>query len=337
MTAAKPAAPASHLACRHCSAWVERRADHCPVCGVAAPGSRWRQQVVAIGSNADVGALAGAGAGVGLSFAVLAAVSASGVGGVALAALGTLALALLGARLGRSHGATLVERAIDVRRPRSLLAVRDDLNARIAALNESGKRIASLRAKLTADVAGTQTKGALDVLQAAAQASLRQHDRLSAELWRVSLAQWQNQLQPALASWRTLDDPGAEAETQRVERARLELQRLVSGWMAQPLANSDAGKLVLVHAGKLDQACEALKRALLLRQALAIAEAAPGVADAFDRTVAAPDVAGQLDVLRERQELGEFVSGGSESADESQRLRAEQEAVVEVERLLGAG
>ncbi|MBM4346213.1 MAG: hypothetical protein FJ100_22800 [Deltaproteobacteria bacterium] len=303
---------------------------------MTAPLSVWRKHVAAVGSSADAGSVVGGGAGVGLALAVTAAFSAAGAGSVALAAVGTLGLALLGARLGRRHGPALAERYLDARQPRSLLTVRDDLNARVAALNESGKRIAALRAKLTADLAGAQTKGALEVLQAAAQASLRQHDRLSTELWRVSLAQWQNQLQPALATWRTLDDRGAEAEIARVERARLELQRLVSGWMAQPLANTDSGKQVLVHAGKLDQACEALKRALLLRQALAIAEAAPGVADAFDRSTAAPDVQGQLDVLREREELGEFLSGGTDSADEVHRLQAEQEAVGEVERLLGA-
>ncbi len=309
----------------------------CPICGVVAPGARWRQQLAAVGSSGDVGSLAGGGAGIALALAVTAALSAAGASSVALAALGTLVLALGGARVGRQHGPALAERWLDARRPRSLLAVRDDLNARIGALNDSGKRIAALRAKLTADLAGAQSKSALDVLQAAAQASLRQHDRLSAELWRVSLLQWQNQLQPALAAWRTLDDQGAEAEVQRVERARAELQRLVSGWMAQPLANTDAGTLVLVHAGKLDQACEALKRALLLRQAMAIAATAPGVAEAFDRSAVAPDVQGQLDVLREKDELGEFLTAGSESADEAQRIRAEQDAVGEVERLLGAG
>ena len=329
-------APSSHGSCRHCAAWVVVKAAHCPICGIAGPLQKWRIRLMSLGPGAELCAFAGIGLGMATAGVASFALAAVGWSSPVLSACAIAAAALIGSRVGRAYGPRWLEHSVDAKRPRSVLAVRDDLHRRIATLNASGLRIAALRAQLSAELPAEQAVGALDVLDAAAQASVRHHERLATELWRVTLVQWQNQLQPALATWRSLGDRQAEQELARLDRARTDLQRTCDDWQRQPLAATDAGKQVLAQANKLDRACESLKRALLLRQAVAIAQGAPGIADAYDRRTIPAEVLDQLDVLRERAELGDYLKSPTDATDEAERLRAQTEAVVEIERILSA-
>lgn len=314
--------PARYAACRHCQAWVEARAASCPICGIEGPADARRTQLAAWAREqklaAVILAVVGAGAALALKWHAVAFVVSAGIGWLGG---GQLDLRWLAGR-------------IDRRRERSVLAIRDQLLERVAELQQDSQRIANLRVRLQRELPREQSAAAIDALDAAADAGQRQQQRLQIELWRVALAQWQNQLQPALAIWRRASEAQAAEEVARVDRARAELKKVHDGWLQTPLGQSDAGRAVLQQAAKLDVACESLKRALLVRQAVALAGKAPGVAAAFDRETAAGDVQDHLDVLAERQELGDFLSQTGDARHEAQRLRAESAAVSEIERML---
>ncbi len=325
------APPASHGACRHCLAWVEPKASHCPVCGIVAPLSRRRSWPRVLGSWADAFAVIGAVCGLGIGIVTSTLVHAWWSGAVTSAAL-----VGLGALVAKKYGGSWAERTLDSRKPRSLLAVRDELQARIAVLHQSGQRIGTLRARIAAALQPAQAESALAVLEAAAQACMRQQERLNADAWRVALAQWQNQLQPALYSWRHLDATAAEHELTRMDRAGIELQRLRDNWRHSSQAHSESGKQVLAHASHLADACDALKRALLLRQAMAMAAQAPGIDQAFSHQTTPSESMEQLDILRQTEELGDYLSNPAAANDEAVRLHSEQQAMRELERMLSA-
>lgn len=330
----RPPLPQTHGTCRHCAAWAEVHASHCPVCGIVAPLATNREWHKLFGSWSDAGRVIGAVVGLGVGLAGAALIphfTAAWFAGALLCAGSVLAGSVVGMRWLPAWAA----RKFDGRKPQSLLAVRDALQERIAALTQAGQRIGTLRGRISSSVPASQADPALAVLEAAAQACLRQQERCNADSWRVALAQWQNQLQPALAGWRLFDAAAAEAELVRVDRAAAELQRLRANWQHNMQAHSEAGAAVLVHAEKLANACDALKRTLLLRQALSLAATAPGIDQAFSKQTTPDESMDQLDVLRQSHAFGDFLTSPAAAKDEAVRLNSEQQAVRELERMLG--
>ncbi len=375
--------------CRACGAFVDRRARHCPQCGLSGPLSAWRQARAKYTTWSELGAWVGGLSGLWLGavlgsllstawqlpvwstvlawLAVPAAALAGGligwairsgqgmlqgalVGG-ALAALagrplkawlaasagglvgGAIAV-VAGVALGRTRLAQWAAARFDGHLPHTPLQVLHGLQAHIRELEQSAERMAQLGVRVETGLAAPERSAVLATLQVAQEATERQRARLEVEVWRAQVAKWQNQLQPALAVWRKLDDRYADIEHSRVERAANQLHGWVEAWQTRDEANTERGAHVLTHAKRLLQACGQLRQALLVRQALALAANSPGPAEAFAATGIVHDAQAQFDLLRGRQDFGEYLSSAADLRDEAQRLRAEQEAIAEVERLL---
>lgn len=377
--------------CRECGSFVDRRAGHCPQCGLAGPLSSWRLARAKYVSWNEVGAWVGGLAGLWLgavlgsllsavwrlpgwsdALAWLAMPAAALAGGLlgwmirnkqgvlqgaavgALLALvatrpfkawlaasagamvGAAVAVVAGVLLGRSQLAQWAERRFDGHLPQSPLQVLRGLRQRIAELDESSKRIKDLHVRVEQRLAPERRAAVQATLAAAQAATERQRARLEVEVWRAQVAQWQNQLQPVLTVWRKLGDHDAEVEHARVERAASQLQEWIGAWQTRDEAATDRGAQVLAHAKRLLQACGQLGQALLVRQALALAANSPGPAEAFAATGLVRDAQDQLDLLRGRQDFGEYLSSAADLRDEALRLRAEQAAIAEVEQMLVA-
>ncbi len=377
--------------CRECGSFVDRRAGHCPQCGLAGPLSAWRQARAKYMTWNEIGAWLGGLAGLWLGavfgsllsavwrlpgwsgvlawLALPAAAVAGGLVGwmirnkqgmlqgsavgamLALVAtrpfkawlaasaggmVGAAVAVVAGVLVGRSHLARWAEQKFDRHLPQSPMQVLRGLQQRIAELDESARRIKDLHVRVEERLLPERREAVQATLAAAQAATERQRARLEVEVWRAQVAQWQNQLQPVLAVWRKLGDHDAELEHARVERAAGQLQGWIDAWQTRDEASTDRGTQVLAHARRLLQACGQLGQALLVRQALALAANSPGPAEAFAATGLVRETQDQLDLLRGRQDFGEYLSSAADLRDEALRLRAEQAAIDEVEQMLVA-
>lgn len=300
---------------------------------LALPCSIGAGALLGYNSRRHRGAAAGAALGAGLALIANGAFKAwlaASAGAILGAALSVVA----GVYLGRRYIARWGQEVVDARQPRSLLETAAQLARRIAQLDASAARMTALQAQVAQGIPADRAAPVLAALAAAQQATQRQRDRLQVEAWRVELARWQNQLQPALAVWRRLGDREAEAAQHSVRHAQQQLAQWQAEWGRAAQGQTEPGLAVLAHAVRLQQACAQLSQVLLVRQAIALAQGSPGAADAFGTPAVAADALEQLDLLRSRRELGDYLQSAGDARDEVQRLQAEQEAIAEVERLL---
>ncbi len=279
------------------------------------------------------GALAGLSLGILAGGALMRWLAASAVAMVTAGLLVVLGFAA-GKRLGLRFGAQVA----DWRRPRNLLECRDLATRRQQDLEHELAKMKDLRLRLRSDVPEAKAAAVLQALAAATEATERQMERHRIDSWQMTLAIWQNRLAPAMATLRQASEAELIAEIRRVDQARGELQQLMASWTAHPSADSDRAQRVLAHAARLAEACDQLRHALLMRQAFALAERSPGAAEAFGlQTVPHRDRdlsdEATLEVLRTRLTVDEAQTA-LEARDEALRLRAEQEAIAEVEGLL---
>ena len=374
--------------CRACGLWVDVRAEHCAMCGIAWPTSRWLALRAESGLQwrdvlATAGALAGLATGATLltlwqsavrsgtpgplrfAFVVAAATTGFLLGrvmgtlrlalGLAVGALvvaaplvresellrtwpdtftGLLLVFVLGAAgwmAGRVLGPMFAESAWESRRPGSVEAARVDLDAREQALRAS---LAQVKALGTRMAQANPQNPALDPLRTAYHATETALHRLTVDKWQVRLALWQNEVQPIVAHWRHLDARGAERAVATLDRMATVGTQLAASWQASEEAADPRGKRLISDLQRLVGAVERLREAVLLRQAVALAQASPGALHtglAHDLPIEAQ---GQIEQLRQGALLSGISSSHADLAAEKERLWAEEEAVRELDKIL---
>lgn len=308
--------------CRDCGAWVLARAEACPVCGIVAPASRL------LGRARDNQEFwLGVGAATGLGAGLLAAVS---TGWWPLWLVGPLG----GFALGRGWLSQRLRHAFDHRVTAAVRPRRDRCEARRAELEEALRRIDTLRHRIATEVAPHHRSPALHALQQAEEATLHRRDRCVVEAFELRVLEWQNRLQPLHRGWRRFDEATCQRHLHALDAAIANGRALVARWREAPPAATPAGQLALDRLGRLLGACGQLRQALLVRQAAALTAEAPGVREAFGTDTLPADATADIDILLDTGGRLGLRAALRAAADEAQRLRAELDAVADVERLV---
>ena len=256
----------------------------------------------------------------------------------ALAMVVAAVMVVFGHAAGKRLGVLFGKAVADRRRPRNLLECRDLAVRRQEDLEHELAKMKDLRRRLESEMPQEKAAAVLLALGAATEATHRQAQRHRIDGWRMTLGIWQNRLAPAVTLLARATEVQTKDELARVNQARLELDQLLAHWRLHPAADSEGGQRVLDHALRLAEAADHLQHALLLRQAVVVAQRSPGADEAFGlHTVPAQRTDGDDDptlaVLRIRLTVDEAQTA-LEARDEALRLRAEQAAIAEVEGLL---
>ncbi len=378
--------------CRDCQAWVDARAEACPLCGIAWPTSRWltlRQEsgvpwrdlaawlgalgglfgglalwqlwqqairfgvpgplrltcvlaMTAIGyalgralTTARVAFFCGCGA---LALAMPVALKSQwlltfpdGIVGSAL----TLGLGAFGWLAGRVFGPAVAAQNWEFRQPRNVLETRNTLQRRLVELREAREKMRMLGLRLAQQLPGGAQNPALATLRTAVAATETQYHSHAIHLWQVSTAIWQNQAQPVLAHWRQLDAAGCEAAVAALDAMSQAGDALLHQWQQAPEAEDPRGQRAVAQQQRLMAAVAHLREAVLLRQATALAQATPGIHEAFDSGLVSGAALSQMEELRQGARFLDLAGASAELAAENERLRADQAAIHEVEQLVG--
>ncbi len=322
------------VACRRCDAQVPAEAGRCGFCGAAAPGG-WRPELRGHEVRASHvlmaagGAIGGALVLVAVGAALEGAAVATWAAAVAIWSGGALG-AFGGLSCGAWLGGWLDDEVLYPPGPRPLRAIEAAIVEREARLREALSQIEASRKRLTASVAPDQAAIALQALDAAERASRSQLDRYAVERWRIDLLLWRNRLEPIDAGWRRADPHRCEAWLTVVLEVMAEGAQLRQRMASSPLVALPGAAKTLARLDEALAAAELLRQALVLRQAAALAEATPGIADAFDPATIAPDLGAALDGLALRVEVGRLLDVLPLLEEERARLDAELAAIEEV-------
>ncbi len=378
--------------CRDCHAWVDLRAEHCPICGIVWPTSRWltlRQDSGLAWRDlaAGIGALSGIAGGfmlwqfwqqsirygmpgpLRLAFVLGSTATAYalgraltsprvafflGCGAMALAMpaalhsqrlltfpdgiIGTamtLGLGGVGWLLGRFFGPAVAAQNWECRQPRNVRETLSTLEQRLHELRASREKMRMLGLRLSQQLPGGAQHPALATLRTAVQATETQYHSHVIHAWQMTTAIWQNQAQPVLAQWRHLDAPECETAGATLDKMTQDGEKLLQTWQEAPEAEDPRGQRALQQLQRLIAAVAHLRQAVLLRQATALAQATPGMHEAFDTGVMPGDALSQIDELRQGARLLDLSGAATELAAENERIRVEQAAILEVEKLVG--
>jgi len=239
-----------------------------------------------------------------------------------------------GARAGRRATQAFTRGWLERHQPNSVRDSAVDVARRLHELRGHALRIASLRHRIERDVPGEARLTALRALEAASVATQRQQERCEVERWRLDMARWQNGLQPLLRDWRGCEEAECHRRLAKLETAWAAGRELAAQWAGSGLAASAAGGRTLATLERLLGACEELQHALLLRAAVSIAADSPGVHEAFGNKAMGLDDAPEIELLRERTALAEYLADPDDAEETSARLEAELQAIAEVEQLV---
>ena len=383
--------PRAFVRCRDCHAWVDRRAEQCPLCGIAWPTSRWLTLRQESGLSwrdlaAGVGALTGLLSGLSLwqfwqhairygtpgplRFTVL-------VGATAIAyALGrafstprrafflacgalalsmpvvlhtqmlltfpdgligsalVLALGLFGWFAGRIFGPSIAAEHWERRQAHNVVTMLAMLERRLVELRQSREKMVALGLRLAQQLPGAAQHPALVTLRTAIHATDAQYHSHVVHGWQFTTAIWQNQAQPILAQWRHFNAPEAEAAVATLDALSHDGEQLVQAWQDAPEAADPRGQRAIVQQQRLLAAVGQLRQAVLLRQATALAEATPGIHEAFDTGTLPGAALTEIDELRQGVRFLDLTASAAELLAENERLSAEQAAIREVEKLV---
>jgi hypothetical protein len=380
------------LRCRDCRAWVDHRAEQCPLCGIAWPTSpwlTWRQENGLSWRDlaATLGAVTGLISGLllwqfwqhairygtpgPLRFLIL--VAATGIawalgralttprtafflacGALAVAMpvvlhaqtllnfpdglIGTalvLGLGLFGWLAGRIFGPSLAAEHWERRQAHNVVTMLATLQQRLVDLQESREKMVALGLRLSEQLPGEAQHPALVTLRTSIHATDAQYHSHVVHGWQFATAIWQNQAQPILAQWRHFNAREAEAAVAALDKMTRDGEKLVGTWQEAPQAADPRGQRAIVQQQRLLAAVAQLRQAVLLRQATALAQATPGIREAFDSASLPGAALTEIDELRQGARFLELTGPATELLAENERLRAEQAAIQEVEKLVG--
>jgi hypothetical protein len=243
-------------------------------------------------------------------------------------------LPVAGALVGRAVLPSHLAGTLDARRAQSVQAGLAKLDARLRELDEAVHRIEDLRQRIGSQVAPTHRAVALRALHAAEEATHRQRDRSLVHRFELRVAQWQNRLQPMHRGWRHFDDGECERHLRELDAAIVEGRDLADGWRSSPLSLTRSGEAAAERLGRMLAACGQLRQALLVRQAVALTAAAPGVREAFGNGSLPHDAVDQIEQLRDGVAVSELHEAMHDLAEETGRVRGELQAIAEVEALV---
>lgn len=249
-------------------------------------------------------------------------------------ATGTALIVLLGSvgwLAGRVLGPMYAESTWEARRPRSVDATRDDLDRRERALEHSLQQVKALGTRMAQE---NPHNPALEPLRATYHATEAALHRLAVDKWQVRMAIWQNEVQPIVADWRRLNAREAEAAVATLDRTAQTGRQLAQGWQTDTHASDPRGQRVIADMERLVEAVERLREAVLLRQAVALAQESPGALRAGLPHDLPIEAQGQIEQLRQGAMLSEVSSSQAELAAEKERLWAEEAAARDLEELL---
>ncbi len=237
--------------------------------------------------------------------------------------------AVAGLSVGSLVGSYLDDHWLHPPGPRPLAAVEAHLEQRALQLQTALLHVDSSRKRLRARLSPEEQASALAALDAAERATRTQLERMALELERAALLRWQNRLAPIDAGLR-------RASRDQCETWLTELAHIVSDGEAMQRQQREADRggrgaeRLRARLEELLAACDTLRRGLLLRQAAALAEAAPGVAAAFDLRGLVPDLVGGGGVLATGAELADLDDLLPTLEEEGRRLDSELAAIEAV-------
>lgn len=244
----------------------------------------------------------------------------------------TVTLGAFGWLVGRVYGPTYADAWWEERRPRSVLEMRAFLTQRQMELSESLTKMKALGQRLAQQNPDNPHMPALETLRAAYHASEQQLQRHTVDGWQVTMAVWQNAVQPILASWRQMDAREAEHAAATLEKLAQTGTQTVEEWRKWPA--DLRGQRTIAQMTDLIAGVEHLREAVMLRQAVALAQASPGIHEAFMGRELPVETQTQIENLRQGAVLSEISASVPELAHERERLRVEHAAIGEVERLM---
>lgn len=320
--------------CRCCAGAVRHDADRCSMCGAVAPAHHWRRLLDVDGIFARSAAWLVGGLGFfGGSFMVFGRPQFFSGGVIAALAMASTG-AFMGASVGTLLGGFLDSHLLTGAPPqRSIHAVGIWLQQRREALLVAHQQILNSQKRVAATVDAAERDRAMSALHHANTATTKQLRRYEVELWRVELARWNNRLEPLVDLVTTATHDECEAMFPHLLRLAQEGKSMLAAW-SQSEPETTRGRSATIEALQAGlQGCEALRQALLLRQAQTLAESSPGVAEAFAPQttallggVAGDRISAELDALR--HDLPQL-------REEALRLRAELDAIAAVDAEFG--
>ena len=248
----------------------------------------------------------------------------------------TLGLGLFAWLAGRIWGPALAAQHWEWRQPRNVMQTRALVETRLLELAESRAKMCQLGLRLTQQLPGGAQHPALASLRTAVRATEAQYHSHVIHGWQLATATWQNQAQPVLAEWRHFDAPACEGAVAALDKMSRDGAALLQAWRAAPEAEDPRGRRAIELLQRLTDAVAHLRQAVLLRQAAALAQATPGIHEAFDVGVLPGAALSQIDELRQGARDLDLAGPAAELGAENERLRAEQAAIQEVEKLVGS-
>ncbi|GEM_PF-3505215 len=306
------------------------------MCGAASPIG-WRPTVLGGDVMAkDLGKWLGATGGVWLG-ATVGMISVGGVGGALVAIGGIVAGGGMGWSVGSMLGSWLDDQYLYPRRGRSVAEVSSHIARRVSELNAGLEHIAVSRKRVSASVQSATRTSALDALGHAEKATIRQLARYRLEKRRVELAWWNNRIEPLVAGWDRADRETCERWLNDLMAIVHDGKKLLSACEEDAQDGTAAAMRTAEAVSQGLHACEALRQALLVRQAQVVAQSSPGMDEAFSTAALVPIDEATLDRQRTADEIAAMVGDMPGLEEESLRLAAELDAIDEVERITDTG
>jgi len=326
---------ATYTKCPECGWWLQPTDDHCTDCGRLRRQPRVKEDcdedvVVGVGVvGVVVGSVGGLVVGnvVGDVVGDVVGVVSLGVGvvGVVVGSVGGLVVGWINARR-RAARARLPFRAPTFLRQREAR-----LQGQVEALKAEQERLQSLHQRIANRLRDLQQRGqpvgalpaALQALEEALAARVRQVQRCRVTQHSFALVRWRNQLEPLLQD-PSQADPDAVSPLAQQGRERL------SALESEGLTDTPEGNRLAAQWRREIEDCEALENDLLAYQTLCAVKSVRPLAEEAPRD----DLERHLAAFSQREYLGELEAGLLELEEERQRLTGEEEALAEVENLL---
>ncbi len=247
----------------------------------------------------------------------------------------TLGLGGVGWLLGRFFGPTIAAQNWEFRQPRNVLELRATLERRSQELLDSREKMRMLGLRLAQQLPGGSQHPALATLRTAVVATESQYHSHVVNAWQLTTAIWQNRAQPVLGAWRHFTASECESAVTALDQMSADGEKLVAHWQQTPEADDPRGQQAIAQLQRLLEAIAHLRQAVLLRQATALAQATPGIREAFDAGALPSAALNQIDELRQGARFLDLSGAAAELAAENERLSAERAAIAEVEKLVG--
>ena len=310
------------IPCRHCQTWVEKGAPHCFDCGIPLPSEEQKRAVgrswglVAGGAACVAGGLVG---GLMLTSGLVPVVVTvlCGAGGY-LAGRGYAGRV----HLGRPH-------------TRSLVSSEAALKRCINDLQDRAQYIWSLKTRLRDGPTSADSQRLQRQLQDLMDANEHQLSRYQARKWRVDLIRWQNPLE----AWaRRLPLARNHELRQWLEHLPGHLERgqfMAARWQRSAAAEVPEGRRCLTALEQAIGTARTLQQQMIARQAVLLSRSLTPTDEAFG-DLTPPALTGRdLASLRAQVQTNTLFSDMDELEEEHRRIVGQQDAVREIERLMG--